>query len=170
MRFAKLTFIVAAAVGLLGGCATITNEENWSADHPANPSASEAPLPASSNTLALDLSALPPPPTDDSSLRMQHEGMSHGAAGAQHDPHAMHHAGHGAPPEGSATRPGENAAPSAPRVTPGTLPTTAATAYKCPMHKEVVTSQPGNCPKCGMKLVANPTTKPADHSGHGGHQ
>jgi hypothetical protein len=26
--------------------------------------------------------------------------------------------------------------------------------YTCPMHPEVVTDHPGNCPKCGMKLVA----------------
>src|SRR5437667_1846335 len=25
--------------------------------------------------------------------------------------------------------------------------------YTCPMHPEVVTNHPGNCPKCGMKLV-----------------
>ncbi len=25
--------------------------------------------------------------------------------------------------------------------------------YTCPMHPEVVTEHPGNCPKCGMKLV-----------------
>src|SRR5207247_2564893 len=25
--------------------------------------------------------------------------------------------------------------------------------YTCPMHPEVVTDRPGNCPKCGMKLV-----------------
>ena len=25
--------------------------------------------------------------------------------------------------------------------------------YTCPMHPEVVTDYPGNCPKCGMKLV-----------------
>lgn len=25
--------------------------------------------------------------------------------------------------------------------------------YTCPMHPEVVKDQPGNCPKCGMKLV-----------------
>jgi hypothetical protein len=24
--------------------------------------------------------------------------------------------------------------------------------YTCPMHPEVVTEHPGNCPKCGMKL------------------
>lgn len=25
--------------------------------------------------------------------------------------------------------------------------------YTCPMHPEVQSDQPGNCPKCGMKLV-----------------
>src|SRR5436309_3676622 len=25
--------------------------------------------------------------------------------------------------------------------------------YTCPMHPEVVMDHPGNCPKCGMKLV-----------------
>src|SRR6476620_355212 len=25
--------------------------------------------------------------------------------------------------------------------------------YTCPMHPEVITNHPGNCPKCGMKLV-----------------
>ena len=34
-------------------------------------------------------------------------------------------------------------------------PDSAADAqYTCPMHPEVVQSAPGNCPKCGMKLVA----------------
>ena len=25
--------------------------------------------------------------------------------------------------------------------------------YTCPMHPDVVTNHPGNCPKCGMKLM-----------------
>jgi Cu(I)/Ag(I) efflux system membrane fusion protein len=25
--------------------------------------------------------------------------------------------------------------------------------YTCPMHAEVVSDKPGNCPKCGMTLV-----------------
>jgi hypothetical protein len=33
------------------------------------------------------------------------------------------------------------------------LPATSTQKYTCPMHPEVVMDHPGNCPKCGMKLV-----------------
>jgi Cu(I)/Ag(I) efflux system membrane fusion protein len=29
----------------------------------------------------------------------------------------------------------------------------SAVKYTCPMHPEVVQDKPGDCPKCGMKLV-----------------
>ena len=48
---------------------------------------------------------------------------------------------------------------------------TAANApaqYTCPMHPEVVSDAPGNCPKCGMFLVPV-EEKAKDHSGHGHH-
>ena len=28
-----------------------------------------------------------------------------------------------------------------------------AATYTCPMHPEIHATKPGNCPKCGMKLV-----------------
>src|SRR6266516_1918232 len=31
---------------------------------------------------------------------------------------------------------------------------TPASSYACPMHPEVTATEPGTCPKCGMKLVA----------------
>ncbi|MCF6272888.1 MAG: hypothetical protein L3J37_06805 [Rhodobacteraceae bacterium] len=36
--------------------------------------------------------------------------------------------------------------------------------YVCPMHPEVTSDAPGNCPKCGMNLV-----KPDESEGHGHH-
>jgi len=38
--------------------------------------------------------------------------------------------------------------------------------YTCPMHPEVVSDQPGNCPKCGMTLVPRETAAPLSHAGH----
>jgi hypothetical protein len=31
--------------------------------------------------------------------------------------------------------------------------------YTCPMHPEVTSDKPGNCPKCGMKLVEKKEAK-----------
>jgi CopA family copper-resistance protein len=37
--------------------------------------------------------------------------------------------------------------------------------YTCPMHPEIHADKPGNCPKCGMKLLKE---KPKDNSGNSG--
>jgi hypothetical protein len=69
-------------------------------------------------------------------------------------------------PDRGARHPGHPAAPAgyqrvelasvsehaAPEASPGEV-----VVYTCPMHPEVVSSAPGTCPKCGMKLVPKPT-------------
>ena len=39
-----------------------------------------------------------------------------------------------------------------------------APAYACPMHPEVTATEPGTCPKCGMKLVAVAAEAPAGYA------
>src|ERR687897_1936129 len=55
-----------------------------------------------------------------------------------------------------------------------------SSSYVCPMHPEVISSEPGTCPKCGMRLVpsdALPASASDRHEGHahsehdhGGHE
>ena len=42
---------------------------------------------------------------------------------------------------------------------PATTQPAAEKQYTCPMHPEVISDNPGKCPKCGMTLVQ---TKPTD--------
>jgi FtsP/CotA-like multicopper oxidase with cupredoxin domain len=39
-----------------------------------------------------------------------------------------------------------------------------ATSYACPMHPEVTSSEPGTCPKCGMRLLPVRSKRPTDVS------
>lgn len=42
----------------------------------------------------------------------------------------------------------------------------AGTFYTCPMHPEVLSDQPGKCPKCGMNLVAKKDNAPKSKTEH----
>jgi len=55
-------------------------------------------------------------------------------------------------------------------TSPGaSAPVVAATQYTCPMHPDVVSDKPGDCPKCGMHLVPLEEAGDKAHSGHDCH-
>eukprot|EP01035_Chromulina_nebulosa_P009142 gene9142-12345_t len=54
-----------------------------------------------------------------------------------------------------------------------TKDTTKQATYTCPMHPEIHAAKPGNCPKCGMKLVKEKKTDTSptnEHQNHGNMQ
>ena len=48
---------------------------------------------------------------------------------------------------------------SKPKMPVSKSDSTAKYVYTCTMHPEVITDKPGNCPKCGMKLVKKKVDK-----------
>ena len=143
------SYIAAASLALCAsGCAS--SQIPSDPQHPASPDAPQAPLPPVGEALAEPdepetMGATSPAghshesgnasdtvqtATPDGSQDASHVGNS----GSVPAPTTAAHAGHGAP--ASATREDKE-----------------AQRWTCPMHPEVMQSQPGNCPKCGMKLV-----------------
>src|SRR5579864_7725691 len=103
----------------LVGCASQIALPELAPTNPANPNAPEPPLPQM-QTLALDRSSDARTPVSDTQLMPDvQQGMRNGYDMSQmaHDMSEMKH-------EAPTTLPGENAAPSAPRWTPTTVPAT----------------------------------------------
>lgn len=44
-----------------------------------------------------------------------------------------------------------------------------AVEYTCPMHPEVISKEPGKCPKCGMDLVVKEKHETHEHADSTGH-
>jgi hypothetical protein len=137
-----LRILLLTAVSLLVmGCAETTPMQ-LGPDHPASPSAAEAPTPEPSPTLAINESALATTSPGTGPAGMDH---AHPLTDApQGNPNHLQH------DMGGMTMP---AVPSTRSGTPASEPTTKQTVYTCPMHPEVVSDKPGKCPKCGMTLV-----------------
>jgi hypothetical protein len=49
--------------------------------------------------------------------------------------------------------------------TADTLRNDTIIVYTCPMHPEILSNKPGNCPKCGMELVKKSSSANNNHDG-----
>jgi len=122
--------VIAASVIGISGCSAKYAEPPLPENHPANPAAPSAPIPARSRTLDR-VDPVVPEAAD---------------TGAHH-----HHTAPGTPPADTHALP-----PQEPAGPAGQPSADASAAYTCPMHPEVVSTEPGRCPKCGMALVKKP--------------
>jgi hypothetical protein len=120
---------------LIGGCATTSSSTSLLPDHPASVDAPEAPY--------------APPPSPLAGDRTDSSPTS--APGAT----ARGHVHHGASSQPAAT---DSAGTTMMGEQPTAQPQQVTTTYTCPMHADVVQSSPGECPKCGMRLVKRPSS------------
>lgn len=123
----RLTSCSRGLVLCLAAVACASSQLATSADHPASPAAAAAPLPSVGTML---VGAEPPPtapPPDGGAHPSSHQG--HDAPGAP--AHAAEEAGEAGTEEKEAQK----------------------QQWTCPMHPEILRSEPGSCPICHMKLV-----------------
>lgn len=124
----KHAFLLSTVL-LLVGCAR-TTPMVLGPGHPASPDSAVAPVPPPSQTLAV-LARPTTAPSNSGGSTMP----SHGGDAGEHGNHGVHAGAHQDSTE------------------PATTQADAVVTYTCPMHPEVVSNQPGVCPKCRMKLV-----------------
>lgn len=123
-------FLLAACVG---------TELAFPASHPGNAAASSGTVPMLSG-LHSDFDA---------------SGESRGTKDSSHAEHAEHaeHADADHPDAEHAEHADADPAGHADPAEAAPQPAKADAVYTCPMHPEIERSEPGRCPKCGMKLV-----------------
>jgi len=143
--FTTPVFLLAIIVPWSPACATHAVPERLPPASAASAAAPEAP--AASVTLALRED--PPLPGGDTD---HWTGLQASKASApDHSHHHHDHAGNpsnGAPPAPSTAGQGHS-------HEPGAEPQQAK-PYSCPMHPDVTSEHPGQCPRCGMNLVRTP--------------
>jgi Heavy metal binding domain len=175
VRFILLIFVA----GLLAGC--VTNPPPLPPGNPADPQISgdtRTPpnlLARNETTLAIAKALSQTESGTKSSNSMHHGGTHHGGMkmeakqdGATQSHQGMQH-GAAAQPEKKAVADEMKKTSDEMKATSGAMKkrsdemTPHATIYTCPMHLEVRSDKPGNCPKCDMKLVPK---KEGAHENH----
>jgi hypothetical protein len=143
----------------LVGCASTQLEV--AANDSANPAATTQPLPPVGRALDGDFEPQnpgAPPPGADS---VREEGHDHEEEHEQGTPHSNHqHGAHGQEGNGpeAAMR---TARDGEPQGANGNDSKDAPKQWTCTMHPEIIKSEPGKCPICGMQLVPVSAKKPS---------
>jgi hypothetical protein len=132
-----LRFTTLASASVLAGCST--PPLTFDRTHPANPQAREASTPPAGPRLG-----------KDERTRETERRFASGNEVQTNEPPPIQQAGAQKHQPLSA-------------VNEGAEKMHAVSVYVCPMHPEVRSDKPGNCPKCGMKLVER---KEASSAGH----
>lgn len=114
---------------------------SWPEESAASPAAEPAP-PAVVTQAVSEHPPLPGEVTSGWAGLAAPEGGAHPHEGHDHPDHA--HEGH--KPSSAGPAGGEQGDP-------------AAVRYSCPMHPDVVSDRPGQCPRCGMGLVKSDASK-----------
>jgi hypothetical protein len=148
------------ATALLAGCATERPARLATDNDPTNPNAPEAPIQqafAFSGSPSADETNVAPP------MESSMPGMKHDMGGMTGMKHDMSNMSPGAPP----TMPGMSrhempmdAPATAPAETQPAGTEGALAPFTCTMHPQVLSTQPGKCPICGMKLVKKAAPTP----------
>jgi hypothetical protein len=150
IQLTELRSCVAAALLAFHSLACASSQMPSDPQHPASPDAPQAALLPVGEVLT---------------ERNEHQTTETGSPDAHsHEGGAASEATHGAAPDGDSDASHAGHSTSVPTPTTGPhaghgapVPATQADKetdrWTCPMHPEVVQSEPGNCPKCGMKLV-----------------
>lgn len=139
-RAARLWRMCCVAALAALACAGRELPSRWPENSAASPES-----PAAPSSVTRTLERVPP--------------LAEGEPGSAAAAPASEHGAHGAPeheappPEHGAHAPEHRAHP------PAAAPGDAAVTYTCPMHPDVVSDRPGQCPRCGMALVKRNVSK-----------
>lgn len=140
----RTSTIVAAAV-LVVGCASQPPPRPAAID-PANPAAQESPAPVLTPLVPPGAAGSAPAPASTPPDASDHGGHDHGVNDPPGGPDAPLRAEPA--PGATGTEHTHDHAKPKPKAK-------EAMTYTCPMHPEISSPKPGQCPKCGMKLVPN---------------